>query len=769
MSRVEYKNWAVDSAGTVIGASAVELRRKSDNALATLYTAATGATTKTNPFSAEADGSFSFFVEPGLYDLTLGTAPTASTVPLDLQPWHFVTLERFGAVGDGSTDDTAAWVAANDYLEGLGGGRILLAPNTTYAVSVTTLANNVICEGRGGSAITMYNVARDGGNWIENRDQNLDADGRVAHDLGFRRVKFISTRLYERWLSQADGTPVTNPEADYVAGTGALASGITGVNLTAVLSGDAVASVTVVAGGSGWNGHPTHPYAPSTVPLKFTGGGGSGAKGYATISGGTITGVTIEYGGTGYTSAPVVTTMGGYADISLLVDPSVDRRNPNLAANWGIKFVKVLRPVCEDCEFVNFKSTPLADQGCKDGSFKRLKFSNCGKSDGAFPAIWSQSNGNPASPATGFADSEASVWDGLVFENCERSAMMISPTKGGTVRNFTVDGYGESCFFLNGNLNYNGGRLLIENGDISGGQVTDIASDVFEGDGAKRVTVRDVRVVGSPLSVTKAVGAQDCLFDNLMLENIGTGAAKDGDLFYPYGPFSERYSYNVGQRPIAGQAIAIENIAPHRLGTFAGTGMRNVRYRGGYIKDDRAVQPAYLFSLEKTGGDSLSDTVVIEDIDVSGVAASTQMIDTSVSNVFKAEIPLWIRNNPGHASEAPVVTGTSIASGSTGVAAVDVGFRPSRVTVYASNNNKALGQMAVGEFTWKRSGTNDFAVHSNSIGGYAELIDDEVLRLKDNTDTTVFSMEFTAWSETGFSYNVITSTQTVRLRFVCHP
>lgn len=71
-------------------------------------------------------------------------------------------------------------------------------------------------------------------------------------------------------------------------------SGATG---TAVLTADAVTSVNVTAGGTGYT------TAPNVV---FSGGGGTGAAGTAVISGGVVTGVTITNGGTGYTTAPTV-------------------------------------------------------------------------------------------------------------------------------------------------------------------------------------------------------------------------------------------------------------------------------------------------------------------------------------------------------------------------------------------------------------------------------------------------------------------------------
>lgn len=93
----------------------------------------------------------------------------------------------------------------------------------------------------------------------------------------------------------AGGTGYTTaPTCNINAGTGAAA-------VAAITSGS-VGSVTVVNGGSNFNGTPT---------LTFQGGGGTGAEATAVMSGGAISSVTITNGGSGYTSAPAVIVQTG--------------------------------------------------------------------------------------------------------------------------------------------------------------------------------------------------------------------------------------------------------------------------------------------------------------------------------------------------------------------------------------------------------------------------------------------------------------------------
>ena len=234
----------------------------------------------------------------------------ASAIPdlPGLVPDDVVTLEHFGASGDGSSDDTPAWNAANDYLESIGGGIIQGRRNATYAIAESTIASNVTFRGAGRRSTTLkvHPNTTYGVTWLENRDINKTTAPRTAFNIALRNLTIDGTELpYNRWLSQADGTLITDPEADYVMGSGALGSGISGVSLTAVLTGDEVTSVTVNSGGTGFGGHPTYPYGRMEA-LTIT-GDGSGAKAHGVMDAtGALTSVVVTDGGSGYTTISLV-------------------------------------------------------------------------------------------------------------------------------------------------------------------------------------------------------------------------------------------------------------------------------------------------------------------------------------------------------------------------------------------------------------------------------------------------------------------------------
>lgn len=89
-SRINYKNWAVDASGNVVGNARVEIQYLYSGELvpaASIYTVETGSGVKdSNPFVAESDGSFSVWLAPGAYTFTLGTGAAQTSVSVYLTP-----------------------------------------------------------------------------------------------------------------------------------------------------------------------------------------------------------------------------------------------------------------------------------------------------------------------------------------------------------------------------------------------------------------------------------------------------------------------------------------------------------------------------------------------------------------------------------------------------------------------------------------------------------------------------------------------------------
>jgi len=101
-------------------------------------------------------------------------------------------------------------------------------------------------------------------------------------------------------------------EIEFEAGVGGAANVATAHSH---LTGDAVTSVDIDDGGSGYTTAPT---------VTFSGGGGTGAVATATITGDAVTAINVTSGGSGYTSAPTVTISGGMGDPQAVLEWSDD-------------------------------------------------------------------------------------------------------------------------------------------------------------------------------------------------------------------------------------------------------------------------------------------------------------------------------------------------------------------------------------------------------------------------------------------------------------
>lgn len=95
---------------------------------------------------------------------------------------------------------------------------------------------------------------------------------------------------------------------------------------TASVSGGAVTSIAVADGGTGYKSAPI---------ITLSGGGGTGAIAKAVISNGAISAITVVAGGSGYSSAPTVTITpaSGIARAQLVLGDDVPRRSQN---NTGV-------------------------------------------------------------------------------------------------------------------------------------------------------------------------------------------------------------------------------------------------------------------------------------------------------------------------------------------------------------------------------------------------------------------------------------------------
>lgn len=662
-------------------------------------------------------------------------------------------VKNYGATGDGTTDDTTAIenaIAANL-------GKTLFFPKGDYLVtSEIEINSGIALLGELGTKIKI-------GSQIVNDAVFLikatSIPNRNLKDFSITNFEFDGSAIVTGyWLQDSSGNAITDPEADYVMGSGALASGITDTSLTAVIADGKVTSVTINDGGSGWNGHPTYPYPAAEVSLSFSGGGGYGAQAKATISGGTITSVSITTGGSGYTSAPTTTALGGYASIDLLTQASVNRRNANYTDVVEVIRTKgTLDAKIENCFFNTIPGRAIFDQGSLNLDINNCSFESCGKRDGPYHVIYAQNNNLTPSENISVRNCRA--------KNLDRSFVAMMPKKGGIVENCYIDGYKEAAIFINTQVNEDGNQVVIRNNTIINGTASDIVCHAVEAGGCSNILIDGNYIENCeeyPLTLTGMVESK--VINNTFVDN-------GSEYLEPYAPFAERYNYQTDEAAIAGRQNGLTGRASvATIGSLGSIGGKYLIIKNNNVVENRSTYPAYIFKQTKSGSNNIARGGDIEG-NVFDVPTDMEVLSTTIDNVWEYPYFPRIRHNTKGASTAPSFQYKAFDSGETGTYTVNCGFMPSYVETIANPNNGALGRLGLGFISFDPSGDNDFctAFASSNDDQYAKQFGNEFVRIIDETNTTQFSAEFFEWNEQGFKINVITCSGQHNLRFICHP
>lgn len=137
----KYEDVVLDRNGNVVDGATVTVTDYPGGATSVVY-ATDAIGTNANPVSTGADGKFSFYAKDGRYTLTIAkTGITTIVIPnvliQDTQGW--VSVKGFGALGDGVTDDTAAFQAAANFSQ------VVFVP---YSASAYKLNSNVAATGK---------------------------------------------------------------------------------------------------------------------------------------------------------------------------------------------------------------------------------------------------------------------------------------------------------------------------------------------------------------------------------------------------------------------------------------------------------------------------------------------------------------------------------------------------------------------------------------------------------------------------------------------
>lgn len=436
----------------------------------------------------------------------------------------------YGAVGNGSTICTAAFQAAINAVAVAGGGTVRFGLGTFLIDDTLIIPSNVTLEGTHPLLSVLIVDAAMSTSLPAIRNENNSTDGSLTNTgIVFRNFTLRNERPDVAWLSKADGTPVADPETDYLPG-GCLAPTVQPeINLT--LTDGVITGAAVDVAGSG---------VDYPVAIWVT-GDGKLADLRGVISAGALSSVTITNGGEGFTTATAVVAGGGADPVTALY--AADRRNPGYkdGGGIGIQLTTCDQPLIEHVIFEGFGGNAIVDRGCDALLVQHCRFEDGGQSDFVGSCLWSQSFGTPPGGAS-FRYSTRTAFRYNHVVNHSRSVVSFggkNPCFEGNV----IEGWGESCVFTNEYVE----NYTVRGNVASGGRITDIVCQFVEG-------VNDGLITGNTVydcdgEFASVGGSSKTAIVNNTFTPIAD-ADRDGTL--PFGPFSERVAFGAGGSPVAG-------------------------------------------------------------------------------------------------------------------------------------------------------------------------------------------------------------------------
>lgn len=206
-----FSDYVLDSQGNVIPSATVSVVNAAGTA-PSLYSDAARTTAKTQPFTTNSSGFYEFYVAPGTYTITAqsGGFSQTKTVELGFPGVEFVT--DFGALGNGTNDDTSAIQAA---IDSFSAGGTLRFPRGTYRLTdslKTKRGLRLVGDGWFATILSGTSMAvpmfkdtstytyKDGGMQGMTLVGNTSAAGNhlvQVSTLGVNRYIFDSVRFYE--------------------------------------------------------------------------------------------------------------------------------------------------------------------------------------------------------------------------------------------------------------------------------------------------------------------------------------------------------------------------------------------------------------------------------------------------------------------------------------------------------------------------------------------------------------------------------------------
>lgn len=155
----KYQNSIQDLKGNAVAGASIAVYIFGTASLATIYSDNGVTVIAPGELLSDAEGEFAFYAANGRYNVQVVATGLASQTTYDVLLFDpadagIASVKDYGAVGNGSTDDTAAIQAGIDAVSAAGGGTLLL-PEGTYIAAGLQMKASVYLQGSGERATTL--------------------------------------------------------------------------------------------------------------------------------------------------------------------------------------------------------------------------------------------------------------------------------------------------------------------------------------------------------------------------------------------------------------------------------------------------------------------------------------------------------------------------------------------------------------------------------------------------------------------------------------
>ena len=386
-------------------------------------------------------------------------------------------------------------------------------------------------------------------------------------------------------------------------------------------------------------------------------------------------------------------------------------------------------------------------------------------------------NGRQLLTTDAYIPSLNNVVENNVFTNLNRIGIQVGG-ENNTVRNNHIRNAREGGIFA-----FRAIGAIINSNYIEGVLLSDIVANGIEMNFCTDCEVRNNRinrVVGKGIA---SIGQISCNIDE---NRIHSASLTGPSTTYPFGPFSERYAFNIGQPIIANTTVPSVDRTPivlTAINTMAVTGTVN----NNVISDDRVAavtNNGMFFTTAGTAGAESINNLTVSGNDFSRWAPVEATLNRNVVIDWAAGCldnqSCFIFNNKRTVTENPVfVIDTAYPSGTAATdRIITCGFpaRSIRVTCWKSTDTFSTTYSMSTVF--KRSnppsdeGVSAATVIWHSWSGSAAFVNTSgsVLgRLTDTVGGIIFNMTFVGWTDKGITVNVGTSLTDAFVRVEFYP